>query len=229
MLALPRNLACLACAERHRAFAAGLRNRGGVVVRAAPVPQVLRRVQREVLLQGVWLLVRLAQRLIRRGSTLVTAGGYKALPDRQARMAALLRESIRIGTRLRERACRTLHLHHSRVLVCVRTRDRLPQSDARVREARTVMLQRVERQVMFPRVAQVMVRGAPPRRAHEVPVSPLTSSAVEQTVGQRNVLLPVASKGAGSLPAAELSRVTEHVIRQLDRRVLSYRERMGQL
>jgi hypothetical protein len=32
---------------------------------------------------------------------------------------------------------------------------------------------------------------------------------------------------AATLPSAELARVTEHVIRELDHRVLSYRERTG--
>jgi hypothetical protein len=34
---------------------------------------------------------------------------------------------------------------------------------------------------------------------------------------------------AFALPAQELSRVTDHVIRQLDQRVLSYRERTGRI
>ena len=38
----------------------------------------------------------------------------------------------------------------------------------------------------------------------------------------------VAAEGV-SLPPQELSRVTEHVLRTLDRRVLSYRERSGRI
>jgi len=82
----------------------------------------------------------------------------------------------------------------------------------------------------FPHLAMVLPRtSALPQRPAQTapPASPPAAVATRQSVSP-----PAARESSISnfaLPAQELSRLTDHVIRQLDRRVLSYRERNGKI
>jgi hypothetical protein len=70
-----------------------------------------------------------------------------------------------------------------------------------------------------------MVRGpaASPARAEPLPPPQAAAEPAARAPARR----PPAT--AWVLPAEELSRVTDHVLRTFDRRVLSYRERTGQV
>ncbi len=111
----------------------------------------------------------------------------------------------------------------------MRTTERVVQPAPLVRPA--AMVTRVERQVLFPRVNVTLARqpGASAARRESVgpdgPPLPLPVRADPRAprAAELRTLEPF------SLPAQELSRVTDHVIRQLDRRVLSYRERTGRI
>jgi hypothetical protein len=79
----------------------------------------------------------------------------------------------------------------------------------------------------FPRVRSTTLRAhAPQPSASATPAA--TSVAGVHAERPRSLRVPP-STASPPLAPGELSRVTEHVIRQLDRRVLSYRERTGQV
>jgi hypothetical protein len=79
----------------------------------------------------------------------------------------------------------------------------------------------------FPRLAMTLARPSAP-----APVSSSPATPSHHTQGERSGTYAARGSPAAALaplPAEELSRVTEHVLRTLDRRVLSYRERTGQV
>lgn len=135
-------------------------------------------------------------------------------------------------TRLVRQLVTREHGHVPRSLLRTNGVDRAiavhPQAPAPA--ARRVMLHRIERQPGFPPLALTMVRSftTAAAAAAAIPGGPAPSSAP-----RRAACAPDAARGAVAaplvLPQPELARVTEHVIRQLDRRVLSYRERTGQV
>ena len=94
-----------------------------------------------------------------------------------------------------------------------------------VRHAATVV--RIEQRSVYPRVPSMPMRApvapaaarADSPAADTSPVAPRRSALAEAT--------RPASSAAPLLAAQELARVTDHVIRQLDKRVLSYMERTG--
>ena len=92
------------------------------------------------------------------------------------------------------------------------------------------MASRIERQIVYPRISLTMVRtqpalGTPKESTPHHPSTPADRNRATRLAASARQ----AAVEAFSLPAQELSRVTEHVIQTLDRRVLSYRERTGQL
>lgn len=96
--------------------------------------------------------------------------------------------------------------------------------------ARMVVTHRIERQPSLPPLALTMVRSSATAALAAVatpnglaPASALPRSARASDGTRSAVASPLV------LPQPELARVTEHVIQQLDRRVLSYRERTGQV
>jgi hypothetical protein len=79
----------------------------------------------------------------------------------------------------------------------------------------------------FPRLAMTLARPSA-----TAPVSPSPARPGHHAQGERSGTYAARGSQAAALaplPAKELSRVTEHVLRTLDRRVLSYRERTGQV
>lgn len=85
-----------------------------------------------------------------------------------------------------------------------------------------------EERAAFPRVQSTMLRT----RATQPPANagaPDASAPRGNHADEPRALAIPRSSPPPPLPASELSRVTEHVLRQLDRRVLSYRERTGQI
>ena len=74
------------------------------------------------------------------------------------------------------------------------------------------------------------LRPEPVLRSERTSASPSNALAdVQEASRMKNEPSHHTDKVPLSLPPQELSRVTDHVIRQLDRRVLSYRERTGEL
>ena len=131
-------------------------------------------------------------------------------------------------TRVVERASRVMQVRHSRMLVTVAPAAITVAASA-APLPRVLMTQRVERQTFFPRVTQVVARApaAPAVRGDAALHAP--PQFVEPRSAPRTSAPHTEAIVAPALPPAELSRVTDHVIQQLDRRVLSYRERMGQV
>ena len=78
------------------------------------------------------------------------------------------------------------------------------------------------RRPAFPRMPLTMVRTTPPPAAD---IAEARATNGDLARAKRPSTPQIATISA--LPPQELSRVTEHVIRPLDRRVLSYRERPG--
>ena len=92
------------------------------------------------------------------------------------------------------------------------------------------MVTRVEQHHVFPRVQLTLVRvqlvvSSAARLLAEPSVvqSPGLRMAPAQHYGTKTLPAPLV------LPPLELSRLTDHVIRQLDHRVLSYQERTGRV
>ena len=79
----------------------------------------------------------------------------------------------------------------------------------------------------FPRLAMALSRPAPVLPALGRAAATIGPTAVETAAA--GTLFGRTTVAMAPLPAHELSRVTEHVLRTLDHRVLSYRERNGQV
>jgi hypothetical protein len=79
----------------------------------------------------------------------------------------------------------------------------------------------------FSRLAMTLARPRAPAPASLPPAMAGAQTHADRTGTHAPPRSP--SAALAPLPAHELSRVTEHVLRTLDRRVLSYRERTGQL
>jgi hypothetical protein len=209
-----------------RAFAARLRNVRDTGPQARPVARVLRRMPRPVL-QRLWMPLHFALRVIQRGTAPWNPPlrAAPALPPPQA--AGILRERFHLSTRLVERSLRWLRAHHAPVAAAVAP----PAGAAGLQptSTRLLMMQRIERQALFPRVTQVLARPALAAASLGQAAGPGASRADEPRPGPLPGTPRGAAPAASALPALELARVTDHVIRQLDRRVLSYRERTGQL
>lgn len=197
--------------SRHAAFAAGLR-RGAVATRVTPAQRAMRRLR-------AWT------RQVLRSVQVRTEA---AAPPR----AVVMHVDVHPATRvlLQTHHASTLSAtHHRATLLLQHTVARLHSATRTVahvertlREAPARPPQRVPMTLTRSPSAAPRADAAPPHRDAESP-------AVERarTPPPASTARPAAS--AFALPAQELSRVTEHVIRQLDQRVLSYRERTGRI
>lgn len=197
--------------SRHAAFAAGLR-RGASPARVTPVVRALRRLRAwtRVLLRSVQVRTELAP----------PSGALVVQVDVHPVARTLLqthRDSSTRATQLRE------------TLLLQRTVARLRSiSRSIVRVERTLR----ETPATPPqRLPMTLARGPAPVPRADAP-APRGQAEPPTPERARSTAWPSAAARAESalkLPAQELSRVTEHVIRQLDQRVLSYRERTGRI
>lgn len=194
--------------RRHAAFVAGLR-RGAGVARVTPQARTLRRLR-------AWTC-----RVLRP----VRAGPQLTLQQTVATPTVTVQSATRTLLRTHH-ASSVAATHHRATLLLHRaaaglhtTAHTLVRLEKTLREARPAPPQRVAMTLARSASAAPRADAAAPRRDAEPPaVEPTRPSA------------PPASRPATpafALPAQELSRVTDHVIRQLDQRVLSYRERTG--
>lgn len=122
-----------------------------------------------------------------------------------------------------------------RVLTVLQSHTRLERSTTRhERHASAPSVQvlhttRIERHAAYPRVSVVLSRppvSAPATGVAQRAVTAQPPAARSPFAAARPVAL---AAGCEPLPPQELARVTDHVLAQLDRKVLSYRERHGQL
>jgi hypothetical protein len=180
------------------------------------------------------------ERVMRRCALRVVAGGRvaaqvmlnvwqrggAAAPHRHADARPALRPVLasRAPTQppvLRERAVVMQHTLHERLL------ERLAVAAASQPAVHTAMVVRVEQRSVYPRVPSMPMRAAvAPAAARAEAAAVETPPAATRRSAQADVP-PPASSAAPLLAAQELARVTDHVIRQLDKRVLSYMERTG--
>lgn len=150
---------------------------------------------------------------------------------RLSQHAASMDREVRSEIERHERV-HTVHTHTLKHII-----DRQRMLERRVIEGRmcvgpstTAQLttrERIERSTLFERLPMALAQTKPastkPAALHEVR-SERARSIVDESVS------PISGQRApASLPANELARVTDHVIKQLDRRVLSYRERTGRI
>ena len=208
------------------AFVAALGRARDESVHAAPLERVLRRPAHS-LLQRIWLPLHFAFRLIGRAAAPWDPPlPIASLPPTPAPGA--LRERFELCTRLLERSQHILRVRHESMPVSIAPPARaMPASEPP--SARVVMMQRVEQQTFFPRVAQVLARTPSPAAIRaEAPLAPDARVTVPP-FGPRARVPRAAVPVAASLAPAELARVADHVIRELDQRVLSFRERTGQV
>ena len=150
--------------------------------------------------------------------------------------AGAMRHTHRVETlQLREGAAAVPALRQlERVLVTQRVLherlvQRLTASTPHAAPPRTALVTRVEQRHVFPRVQLTLVRAQPavPSAAGVAPdPSAVPGSGLRAAVAQPRGTTPLPPL---VLPPQELSRLTDHVIRQLDHRVLSYQERTGRV
>jgi len=105
--------------------------------------------------------------------------------------------------------------------------ERLTRSERLLPAPRASWVTRVEQRLAAPRIELTMVRQQPPV-APAATTATDASTAAPATTGS-NAIPPRFAPPARPLvlPPQELSRLTDHVIRQLDHRVLSWQERTG--
>ncbi|HEU4602355.1 MAG TPA: hypothetical protein VFS24_10320 [Steroidobacteraceae bacterium] len=151
---------------------------------------------------------------------------------RLSQHAASMHREVRSEIERHERV-HTVHTHTLKHII-----DRQRMLERRVFESRMsavpgasaqlTVRERIERSTLFERLPMAF---APTR-----PATTKQTVAPQQVRGERarpmvdESMSPMAAQlTPASLPANELARVTDHVIKQLDRRVLSYRERTGRI
>jgi hypothetical protein len=203
----------LALLDRHSAFTARLTGvrRGSQPV--TPMARTLRRLRRWT--QRAWRPVQRATYLSWHGTTVHSMRTVVAAPMPRALLLH----------RLTERA--STDRFSAIVLLPLLERMR-PPSRASTRVERIL---RVERQVIYPRLALPLARSAPSVQPPERVRAATAVDDVAAPVTSPPRLAPSvnARPQAIALAPQELSRVTDHVIRALDQRVLSYRERTGRI
>ena len=197
--------------SRHAAFAAGLR-RGAVAARVTPAMRTLRRLR-------AW-----TRQVLRNVHVHLDVASPARVAVTQVDVHPVARTVVRT-----HHASSSIATHHRETLLLRRAVARLHTATRSV--ART---ERTLRAVSTPtpqRVPMSLARGpsplprpdtAQPPRDAEPPTPERTRAPAASAAGG-------AAASTFALPAQELSRVTEHVIRQLDQRVLSYRERTGRI
>ena len=211
-LATPRTAGALV---RHRAFLAGLRRARRGDAQASRVTQVLRRLFVATTSIGVVLsFLRSIVGVVNGPAAAAAARGGRAL------LAPFF--TTRHHWHVLQRAASL------RVPIADMPQPRLEvvRHPAAPRTILAAASSPAERRAAFPRVHLTLVRTQP------APVAPaMQPDPARLPSAPRGARAPGLARGAAfaPLPPDELSRVTEHVLRTLDRRVLSYRERTGQV
>jgi hypothetical protein len=214
---------------RHRAFVARIRRGASAASRVPGVTQVLRRSAMRVLVRQrnvERFVARLTLRelapvfLVRAGST-TKPGLLRETRHRETRSGF---ERI-VEQRLQSRERNETRIVERRTGVVVRSAP--PAFAIAARPA----FARVEQRAAFPPLARTLVRAsaAPPTTAVRSETAPPPFAHPDERRAVTRFGGAIGTPETVSLPPAELARVTKHVIGELDRRVLSYRERTGQV
>ncbi|MBT1539640.1 hypothetical protein B7R78_0021935 [Ralstonia solanacearum] len=128
-----------------------------------------------------------------------------------------------VGTRQQIRFVMSQRTLHERLI------ERLTHAQATTVVPAIFPIARAEQREMVPRIQMVMVRGLPP----EAKTATATTGSMIPALGEARVHAPQPRFAPPApplvLPPQELSRLTDHVIRQLDHRVLSWQERTGRI
>lgn len=196
---------------RHRAFIRGLCSFRRNVGRLRAVAQVLRRLcdfrvqQALVTMQFGW-------------------HSSKGIARVQTLIRSLLRETV-VRIAPRSETLRILERQSSFATRVIEHRNVSTVPNPAMQA--TSVVPRADRRASVPRLAFTVLRPAPvaaPPSTTAVKVEQVTAMARPQAArhSERNI-----EKAPLTLPPQELSRVTQYVIHELDRRVVSYRERMG--
>ena len=215
----------LPCFARHRAFVSRFAAAGAGRAQARPLSPVL----------------------LRRRATVMQAAGARwfapswtwVLSPRPAAPPSPVRSVVAAPLHLRHGAA-TLRgvsaaMPAMRVLTVLRSHTRLERSTTRherhpcAPSVRVLRTTRIERHAAYPRISVVLSR--PPASASATGVAQRAATAQPPAARSPIAAARPAAWPAGCepLPPQELARVTDHVLAQLDRKVLSYRERHGQL
>ena len=213
--------------QRHRDFVARLRGGARVSPRVTPVERVMRRAVVLQPLQRVtvqaWMLqpvlplqhMRVVERQSHSKHHGPTVRIERVLQLRERQQHATLRERLLQHTT-------TLLMRHASVAPVARAmKQAQPAAVATPGERSSAWAPRA-----VPPVATTVLSPAGRSQAAEArrPVTP----AGREPAAQRPSALPGLAQPL-VLPPQEMSRVTDHVMQQLDRRLLSYRERTGQV
>ena len=200
--------------DRHRAFLAERRRTGHGVLRVHSVPRMMRRAMTHTLS----FVTNASQIYSLRFEAPQTIGLSTS-------SAALLRtrelQSIHVF-QAHEHVRHTLFEHARAILLRV-----CPAGYESRALARGSLVQRIARAGVFPKLTLTVVRSASPVGA--APAQAIAMPSATRHTPPPSPRAPIFANAIRPLPADELLRVTEHVLRTLDRRVLSWRERTGQL
>lgn len=216
-----------AFAARHRAFVARF-DRGTSVAAVRPVARITRRGRSHVI-ERMRMLARFCMGIVERRVAPGIVTRAPRLEEATSSMREIRRDSRHtILARVTER--HTHSTERSRVQLLERRLGTVLRAVATEQgRVRIAVPLRVETPRAFPPVVRTPARVA----AQPKPAADRSDSAPRPLAGAREQRA-VARFGDGmgmreplALPHSELARVTDHVIRQLDRRALSYRERMG--
>jgi hypothetical protein len=215
-----------AFAARHRAFVARF-DRGTSVAAVRPVERITRRGRSHVI-ERMRMLARFCMGIVERRVAPGIVTRAPRLEEATSSMREIRRDSRHtILARVTER--HTHSTERSRVQLLERRLGTVLRAVATEQGRVRIAVPRVETRRAFPPVVRTPARVAaepnpaadrgdraprPLARARQQPAVPRLGDGM----GMREPL---------ALPHSELARVTDHVIRQLDRRALSYRERMG--
>jgi hypothetical protein len=205
-----------AVTARHRAFAGRLRAARRAHPGARPIERVWRHARAATLLRaafGLQLLVRLATHAVTFQQNRLNVQGL--VGTLVARAGAEMRYIV-------ER-------RHSLAARVIEQRAAATQ-ETTAGASRVATRERAERRVSIPRVAMTLARQGAAVASRSADAARAEQSA-DIAVGDTRTIdaARTASGTALTLLPQELSRVTDHVIQQLDRRVLSYRERTGRV
>jgi hypothetical protein len=204
-----------ATAARHRAFVTRVFGVFHVKGGMSPVGRVMRRALGARFYQTM-LHVQLALAAVTRNN-LQTHGGARRIGQQRHRT---------IPSRTSVRQIERLQSWRTRV---VAPWDTMPQRAYRL-APQIAGRGHVERNVLPPKVAMTVIRErvqvtSQPVLSPRIETSPQPAARSASTIAVPHGI----DKKSFSLPVQELSRITDHVIQQLDRRILSYRERSGRM
>ena len=213
----------LRCARRHFRFVERLHRARRKERRTAPVPLVLLRPMRPLLARGA-TLINFALNVIARGSLRAVPQAYFTQPAGHTSIVTQTRSSRLLTERM---------VVHRTCQLGVLDRRQVKRESAgsvfRSEGSVTQILRssRFEQHNAYPRLTVALARA--PARAAPAAVQSVTpqADAVQTLFG---VHVPASQPALRDvLRPQELSRVTDHVLAELDRKVLSYRERLGQI